>query len=280
MQNNNFSLTDNRLNLFTKRGIAVATLVMLPLGSVVAGSKTPVCSAKASANKSVVTKKVTRPANVKSFSLQNVSDAALMQEVARRFNNGASRRGTMQRPVVNPRIMPSRPSPVYGMGPVWINQGQAMRMFEQEIRQMQRRMAMMLSQQQAAPQFMPAPPQFSGNSWGNLANVGMANVRFYSVDAKPDKIIIKLKLPKGADQSMMKATIKNNILQVSGKMERVTETKDANKNVFMKSQSIENFQRSLMLPKDIIATKMTTKSSNGFFTVTIPRQKNLKHKKS
>ncbi len=271
-----FGVRASRFNLLPKYGIAIAATLLLPVAGMAGNTKTTATKGTVKVQ-SKASKQLSNANKEKKFSLQNVSDAELMREMMRRMGSRRTALPPQYRrmPSVSQAIVPRCPSPSYSTPaiampmPAFADPDQAMQMFAQEMARMHQQM-MMLLHQQAPPAFMA--PASMGMRWSQQPTPGMADVKIYSVETKPDKVVVKLQLPSGADQSMLKAAIDNNILRITGKMERVTETKDAKHNVFMKSQSVENFQRALMLPADIIANKMTTKSSNGFFTVTIPRK--------
>jgi len=85
-----------------------------------------------------------------------------------------------------------------------------------------------------------------------------------------EKYIVRVNLP-GIENDKINVNVKNGILTIETK---AAETKaDKNSNFIERERFMGNFKRSILLPKDVVVSKMKTFYKNGVLTITFPKKK-------
>lgn len=85
-----------------------------------------------------------------------------------------------------------------------------------------------------------------------------------------EKYIVKVNLP-GIENDKINVNVKNGILTIETK---AAETEaDKNSNFIERERFMGNFKRSILLPKDVVVSKMKTFYKNGVLTITFPKKK-------
>lgn len=115
---------------------------------------------------------------------------------------------------------------------------------------------------------------FSRGGFPSLAASG-ATVRMDFADTQ-DGIELTAELP-GLQENDVQVTLSDNVLTVSGEKQAEKEEKD--KNYHFIERSYGAFSRSVELPADIQADKISATISNGVLKVTVPRAAKAEPKK-
>lgn len=90
-----------------------------------------------------------------------------------------------------------------------------------------------------------------------------------------DAFVVQLDVP-GIDKNDVKVKFEDNTLVVTG--ERKYENKDDNKNYHHVERVYGSFTRTLKLPKDINAQKISANFKNGVLEITLPKSEEVKPK--
>ena len=85
-----------------------------------------------------------------------------------------------------------------------------------------------------------------------------------------NKYIVKVNLP-GIENDKINVNVKDGILTI--KTKEVEKETDKNSNFIERERFMGNFERSILLPKDVIVSKMKTEYKNGVLTITFPKKK-------
>ena len=85
-----------------------------------------------------------------------------------------------------------------------------------------------------------------------------------------NKYIIKVNLP-GIENDKINVNVKDGILTI--KTKEIEKETDKNSNFIERERFMGNFERSILLPKDVIVSKMKTEYKNGVLTITFPKKK-------
>ncbi len=85
-----------------------------------------------------------------------------------------------------------------------------------------------------------------------------------------NKYIVKVNLP-GIENDKINVNVKDGILTI--KTKEIEKETDKNSNFIERERFMGNFERSILLPKDVIVSKMKTEYKNGVLTITFPKKK-------
>ncbi len=86
-----------------------------------------------------------------------------------------------------------------------------------------------------------------------------------------DKYIVKVNLP-GVEDNKINVNVKDGVLTVETKV--TNEKSDKDSKFIERERFMGNFKRSIVLPKDVIVSKMKTFYKNGVLTITFPKKNN------
>lgn len=106
-----------------------------------------------------------------------------------------------------------------------------------------------------------------------LMAINAINYPKVDIQEKDDKYIIKFELA-GVDKKDIKLSLEDQLLVVEG--EQKVQKEDKNDKFIKQEIFYGKFQRSIMLPDNIVVEKLSSKFENGILTVTIPKTKQKK----
>jgi len=84
-----------------------------------------------------------------------------------------------------------------------------------------------------------------------------------------DKYIITVNIP-GSQKNNIKVTVKNHILNISAKTEKISDKKSSK--FLQKERFVGTFEREVTLPSDADENTLKTKYNNGILTITIAKR--------
>lgn len=110
------------------------------------------------------------------------------------------------------------------------------------------------------------PLSLSTNSWSVPA------VDLYQTD---DEIVVKAALP-GIQADEVNINVTGEVLTIKGEMKHEDEVKE--KAYHIREQRTGSFERSIILPTDVVADKAKADFENGILTITLPKAEEVKPK--
>ncbi|WP_243444780.1 Hsp20/alpha crystallin family protein [Sphingosinicella humi] len=81
----------------------------------------------------------------------------------------------------------------------------------------------------------------------------------------------------GIDAANVEVTVAEGVLTITG--EKKEEREEKEKNYYFSERSYGSFQRSLQLPGDAAADKITARSKDGVLTITLPKDEKANARK-
>ena len=110
------------------------------------------------------------------------------------------------------------------------------------------------------------PLSLSGNSWSIPA------VDMYQTD---NEVVVKAALP-GIKADEVQLNVTGEVLTIKGETKQENETKE--KAYHIREQRWGTFERSLVLPTEVVADKAKADFENGILTITLPKAEEVKPK--
>jgi len=110
------------------------------------------------------------------------------------------------------------------------------------------------------------PVQMSANTWSVPA------VDMYQTD---DEVVVKAVLP-GVKSDDAQISVNGEILTIKGEAKRLEDNEE--KTYHVREQRWGFFERSLVLPTDVVADKAKAEFENGVLTITLPKAEEVKPK--
>jgi HSP20 family protein len=110
------------------------------------------------------------------------------------------------------------------------------------------------------------PLSMSGNAWSVPA------VDMYQTD---NEVVVKAALP-GIKSDEVQINVTGEVLTLKGEMKQESETKE--KTYHLREQRWGAFERSIILPTDVVADKAKADFENGVLTITLPKAEEVKPK--
>ena len=110
------------------------------------------------------------------------------------------------------------------------------------------------------------PLSLSGNSWSIPA------VDMYQTD---NEVVVKAALP-GIKADEVQLNVAGEVLTIKGETKQENETKE--KAYHIREQRWGTFERSLVLPTEVVADKAKADFENGILTITLPKAEEVKPK--
>jgi HSP20 family protein len=110
------------------------------------------------------------------------------------------------------------------------------------------------------------PLSMSSNNWSVPA------VDMYQTD---NEVVVKAALP-GIKSDEVQINVTGEVLTIKGEMKQESETKE--KTYHLREQRWGAFERSIILPTDVVADKAKADFENGVLTVTLPKAEEVKPK--
>jgi HSP20 family protein len=110
------------------------------------------------------------------------------------------------------------------------------------------------------------PLSMSGNNWSVPA------VDMYQTD---NEVVVKAALP-GIKADEVQINVTGEVLTIKGETKQESETKE--KTYHLREQRWGTFERSIILPTDVVADKAKADFENGVLTVTLPKAEEVKPK--
>jgi HSP20 family protein len=90
-----------------------------------------------------------------------------------------------------------------------------------------------------------------------------------NIEDKKDSYVISLNIP-GSDKNSIKINVENSILSVEAQTKKLNDKKSSN---FLQKEIYEgSFVRSITIPKDASADKLSSDYKNGVLTITLPKK--------
>jgi HSP20 family protein len=90
-----------------------------------------------------------------------------------------------------------------------------------------------------------------------------------------DEVVVKAALP-GLKPDQVQINITGETLHIKGEVKQEEEKKERNWHI--REQRWGNFERSIMLPTDVVADKAKAEFENGILTITLPKAEEVKPK--
>jgi HSP20 family protein len=94
---------------------------------------------------------------------------------------------------------------------------------------------------------------------------------------KNDEIVVKAEVP-GLDKPEIQVSVDGNLLTIEGEKKKEKETKD--EDYYFSERAYGAFSRSLRLPVDVKADKVTANLNNGVLEVHLPKAEEAKEKQT
>ena len=110
------------------------------------------------------------------------------------------------------------------------------------------------------------PLSLSGNVWSVPA------VDLYQTD---NEVVVKAALP-GIKADEVQINVTGEVLTLKGEVKQTEEVKE--KAYHLREQRFGSFERSLILPTDVVADKAKAEFENGILTITLPKAEEVKPK--
>ena len=110
------------------------------------------------------------------------------------------------------------------------------------------------------------PPSLTGNNWSIPA------VDMYQTD---DEVVVKAALP-GIKADEVQINVTGEVLTIKGETKQENETKE--KAYHLREQRWGAFERSIVLPTEVVADKAKADFENGVLTITLPKAEEVKPK--
>jgi len=110
------------------------------------------------------------------------------------------------------------------------------------------------------------PLSLSGNNWSIPA------VDMYQTD---DEVVVKAALP-GIKADEVQINVTGEVLTIKGETKQENETKE--KAYHLREQRWGAFERSIVLPTEVVADKAKADFENGVLTITLPKAEEVKPK--
>ena len=110
------------------------------------------------------------------------------------------------------------------------------------------------------------PLSLSGNTWSIPA------VDMYQTD---NEVVVKAALP-GIKADEVQLNVTGEVLTIKGETKQENETKE--KAYHIREQRWGTFERSLVLPTEVVADKAKADFENGILTITLPKAEEVKPK--
>jgi HSP20 family protein len=110
------------------------------------------------------------------------------------------------------------------------------------------------------------PLSLSGNNWSVPA------VDMYQTD---NEVVVKAALP-GIKADEVQINVTGEVLTIKGETKQESETKE--KTYHLREQRWGAFERSIILPTDVVADKAKADFDNGVLTITLPKAEEVKPK--
>lgn len=110
------------------------------------------------------------------------------------------------------------------------------------------------------------PLSLSGNTWSVPA------VDMYQTD---NEVVVKAALP-GIKADEVQLNVTGEVLTIKGEIKQENETKE--KAYYIREQRWGAFERSIVLPTEVVADKAKADFENGVLTITLPKAEEVKPK--
>ena len=110
------------------------------------------------------------------------------------------------------------------------------------------------------------PLSLSGSNWSVPA------VDMYQTD---NEVVVKAALP-GIKADEVQINVTGEVLTIKGETKQESETKE--KAYHIREQRLGTFERSLVLPTEVVADKAKADFENGILTITLPKAEEVKPK--
>lgn len=99
---------------------------------------------------------------------------------------------------------------------------------------------------------------------------------YTDIEELADRFVVKADLP-GMQKDQIKVDVTDKVLNISG--ERKTQKEVQRSGYYKSERSFGSFQRSIPLPEEVLADKVTAKYENGVLEITLPKAEPRKDEK-